>query len=125
MNVSIVRRAFMDKKKYEADAAFLRAHAHAMEDDRQLGILTLRLDLIHQWLLWLDHTDTEESFVIREHLIDKKSWKQIADEYALLHGTEKSVDRRTLQRRQQKGIGRIADMMDCYGGIMDHLFDPE
>ena len=90
----------------------------------RIDILTKRLALIKHMLKLVNE---REAAVLRLHLIEKLSWNEIME----FRGKGKRpqllvCDRRTLQRTQQRALGKISRiMMDAFGDSLDFLIDTD
>lgn len=117
------------RRLYESELLILKdCSDHIRDSDDTSGILryTLlkrRLALIEHWLYLLP---VEESQLLQMHLVERQSWKSIAEQIAADSTRDIACDARSLQRAQAKALSRLEVFMNsAFGNSLDFLIDSE
>lgn len=118
-----------NQRRYEAELLILRDCSDCIRDPgNELDILRYalikrRLALIGHWLHLLP---VEEERLLQKHLIERQSWKSIAEQEASDPSKAIVCDARALQRMQARALKRLETFMHrSFGSTLDFLIDSE
>lgn len=116
-----------NQRRYESELLILKDCTdgiHDAEDTSEMlryAILKRRLALISHWLHLLS---VEESQLLQKHMVDKQSWKTMAEEATLNSKWDIICDARSLQRMQAKALKCLEEFVrSAFGNTLDYLID--
>lgn len=117
------------RRRYESELLILQDctdNIHDPDDTASIlryALIKRRLALIDHWLHLLP---LEESELLQAHLIQRQSWKAIAEQSVNDPTRVIVCDARSLQRIQAKALKRLeAFVKDSFGSTLDYLIDNE